>query len=180
MNDILVEKLTQKVINLTEEVNDVNIQVRRLSPPQEVVNRIHERLDAIHAAIGHIEQRLESDNRKLAQLQEQDDLIRQEAENRVEKLNLRLREEADERRLSLERRLNEEADRRERNLEFRLKQLETSLFNLGEELRMAKEQTATTNQSLKEDLLVRIGDHKLGLLVAGVLGLVLLGVLIFR
>jgi len=36
MNDLVAEKLVQKVINLMEEVNDVNIVVRGITPPQRV------------------------------------------------------------------------------------------------------------------------------------------------
>jgi regulator of protease activity HflC (stomatin/prohibitin superfamily) len=180
MNDMIVEKLIQKVINLTDEVNDMNIQVRRLSPPQEIINKIHERLDAIHTAIGFIEQRLESDDKRLTALQHEDGVLREEADKRAAELNVRLKEEADQREKNLEQRINEKADWREKNQEYRLNVLGATLSRLSEELLLARNQTEAAIRSLKEGLWERIAGHKLGLLVAGVLGLVLIGVLIFK
>jgi hypothetical protein len=165
MNDVIVEKLIQKVINLTDEVNDVNIQVRRLSPPQEIINKIHERLDAIHTAIGLIEQRLESDDGRILALQRE---------------NIVLKEEADKREKSLEQRLKEKADLMEKNLELRSDMLAASLSRLSEELLLTRKETKASIHSLKEALLLRIASHNLGLWVAGVLVVVVVGVLIFK
>jgi chromosome segregation ATPase len=71
MSDIVTEKLTQRVINLIDEVGDVNMLVRRLPPAQETLNRINERNDAIHAAIIHIEKGLKLDDKRLTALEEQ-------------------------------------------------------------------------------------------------------------
>jgi regulator of protease activity HflC (stomatin/prohibitin superfamily) len=180
MNDVMVEKLIQKVINLTDEVNDVNIQVRRLSPPQEIINKIHERIDAIHAATGFIEQRLESDDKRLIELQHEASVLREEADKRAAELNLRLQEEADKREKGLEQRLNEKADWREKSQEHRLNVMGATLSRLSEELQLTRNQMEAAIHSLKEDLHVRITDHKLGLMVAGVLALVLVAVLIFK
>jgi len=54
MNDVVAEKLIQKVINLMEEVHDVNLIVRGIAPPREIVNKIHERIDAVYTAIKQI------------------------------------------------------------------------------------------------------------------------------
>jgi chromosome segregation ATPase len=51
MNDVTAEKLVLKVTNLVEEVNDVNLLVRRIPPPQETINKIHERIEATQAAV---------------------------------------------------------------------------------------------------------------------------------
>ena len=67
----MTEKLTQRVINLIDEVGDVNMLVRRLPPAQETLNRINERNDAIHAAIVHIEKGLKLDDKRLTVLEAQ-------------------------------------------------------------------------------------------------------------
>jgi len=54
MNDVVAEKLTQKVTNMIDEVTDVNLIVRRIQPPQETINKIHERIDAMQAAVRQI------------------------------------------------------------------------------------------------------------------------------
>lgn len=82
MNDLIVEKLVQKVINLMGEVNDVNIVVRGISPPQEVVNKIHERIDALLAAIQQIEKKLNLDEGRLKELEDQTKLLKEEIEFR--------------------------------------------------------------------------------------------------
>ena len=71
MSDVVTEKLTQRVINLIDEVGDVNMLVRRLPPAQETLNRINERNDAIHAAIVHIEKGLKLDDKRLTVLEAQ-------------------------------------------------------------------------------------------------------------
>ena len=55
MNDAVIEKLVQKVINLLDDVNDVNILVRQLTPAQEKLNRINERIDAVTLGMVQIE-----------------------------------------------------------------------------------------------------------------------------
>jgi uncharacterized protein YllA (UPF0747 family) len=82
MNDLVVEKLIQKVITFTEEVNDVNIVVRGITPPQAIVNKIHERIDVMVAAIQQIEKKLDLDEGRLKQLEDQTKLLRKEAEFR--------------------------------------------------------------------------------------------------
>jgi hypothetical protein len=82
MNDTVVEKLVQKVINLTEEVNDVNIVVRGITPPQAIVNKIHERIDALLAGIQQIEKQLGLDERRLKELEDQTKLLKEEMEFR--------------------------------------------------------------------------------------------------
>ena len=82
MNDTVVEKLVQKVINLTEEVNDVNIVVRGITPPQAIVNKIHERIDALLAGIQQIEKKLDLETRRLKELEDQTKLLKEEVEFR--------------------------------------------------------------------------------------------------
>jgi hypothetical protein len=83
MNDLVVEKLIQKVINLTEEVNDVNLVVRGITPPQAIVNKIHERIDVILASIQQIEKKLELDEERwLKGLENQTKLLNEEMEFR--------------------------------------------------------------------------------------------------
>ena len=71
MNDAVAEKLVQKVINMLEEMSDLNIQVRRLTPTQETFNRINERIDAMLGAIKQIEKGISSDEKKIAELEKQ-------------------------------------------------------------------------------------------------------------
>jgi hypothetical protein len=71
MTDAVVEKLVQKVTNVLEEMSDLNIQVRRLTPSQETQNRINERIDAILGAIRQIENGISHDKKRLAALDEQ-------------------------------------------------------------------------------------------------------------
>jgi DNA repair ATPase RecN len=65
MTDTVVEKLVQKVTNMLEEMSDLNIQVRRLTPTQETLNRINERIDAMFAAIIKIEKGIQADENRL-------------------------------------------------------------------------------------------------------------------
>jgi len=51
MNEMIVEKLIQKISNMLEEVNDLNVQVRGVRPSQEVLNACNARLDAIQGAL---------------------------------------------------------------------------------------------------------------------------------
>ncbi|HEV3325856.1 MAG TPA: hypothetical protein VG052_09625 [Puia sp.] len=82
MNDTVAEKLTQKVINLIEEVNDVNLVVRGIAPPQETVNRIHERIEAMYMAIKLIEKKLDLDEGRMKELEDQTKLLKGEMEFR--------------------------------------------------------------------------------------------------
>ncbi|HUB60137.1 MAG TPA: hypothetical protein VL978_05520 [Puia sp.] len=82
MNDLVVEKLVEKVISLTGEVNDVNMVVRGITPPQAIVNKIHERIDVILAAIQQIEKKLDLDEGRLTQLENQTKLLKEEMELR--------------------------------------------------------------------------------------------------
>jgi chromosome segregation ATPase len=68
MTDMVVEKLVQKVANMLDEISDLNIQVRRLSPTQETLNRISERIDALHAAIIKIETEMSRDDERIADI----------------------------------------------------------------------------------------------------------------
>ena len=77
MNDAVAEKLVQKVINMLEEMNDLNIQVRRLTPTQETFNRINERIDAILGAIMKIEKGISLDEKRIATLEEQTKSVHQ-------------------------------------------------------------------------------------------------------
>ena len=65
MTDTVVEKLVQKVTNMLEEMSDLNIQVRRLTPTQETLNRISERIDAMNTAIMKIEKGVQVDENRL-------------------------------------------------------------------------------------------------------------------
>jgi chromosome segregation ATPase len=71
MTDAVVEKLVQKVANMLDEMSDLNIQVRRLTPTQETLNRTNERIDAILGAIKQIERGISSDEKKIAELEKQ-------------------------------------------------------------------------------------------------------------
>jgi septal ring factor EnvC (AmiA/AmiB activator) len=71
MNDAVAEKLVQKVINMLEEMSDLNIQVRRLTPTQETFNRINERIDAILGAIKQTEKGISNDEKRIAELENQ-------------------------------------------------------------------------------------------------------------
>ncbi|HLI92971.1 MAG TPA: hypothetical protein VKU83_05160 [Puia sp.] len=65
MNDIVAEKLVQKVTNLMDEVTDVNLLVRRIPPPQETINKISDRIDAIHVSVGEIAKGIEADQARI-------------------------------------------------------------------------------------------------------------------
>jgi len=87
MNDAVAEKLVQKVINLTEEVNDVNIVVRGIAPPQAIVNKIHERIDLLLAGTQQIEKKLDLDEKRLKELEAQTKLLKEEIESRKRAIN---------------------------------------------------------------------------------------------
>jgi predicted nucleic acid-binding Zn-ribbon protein len=82
MNDAVAEKLVQRVINLIEEVNDVNLVVRGITPPQAIVNKIHERIDILLAGIQQIEKKLNLDERRLTELENQTKSLKDEMEVR--------------------------------------------------------------------------------------------------
>jgi uncharacterized phage infection (PIP) family protein YhgE len=71
MGEIVVEKLVQKVSNMLEEIGEVNILVRRLTPTQETTNRINERMDALHGVLKQLEKGVTLDETKLQQLEAQ-------------------------------------------------------------------------------------------------------------
>lgn len=75
MNDIIMEKLVQKVANMLEEISEINILIRRLTPTQETLNRINERVDAIHTAFLQMEKKHAVDDRRLKELEEQTKLL---------------------------------------------------------------------------------------------------------
>ena len=71
-----MDKLTQKVSNLLDEIGDVNILVRRMTPTQETLNRINERVDAVFVVLKQLENGVQLDEKKLAQLEEQIALLK--------------------------------------------------------------------------------------------------------
>jgi prefoldin subunit 5 len=75
MTDMVVEKLVQKVSNMLEEMSDLNIQVRRLTPTQETLNRISERIDAMNTAIMKIEKGIQMDENRLDLLEAETKMI---------------------------------------------------------------------------------------------------------
>ncbi len=66
-----MDKLTQKVSNMLDEIGDVNILIRRMTPTQETLNRINERVDAIFGALKQLEKGVQVDEQKLVQLEVQ-------------------------------------------------------------------------------------------------------------
>src|ERR1700722_16860664 len=78
MNDAVAEKLVQNVINLIGEVHDVNMVVRGIAPPQAIVNKIHERIDASLAGIQQIEKKLVLDEKQQKELETQTKLLKEE------------------------------------------------------------------------------------------------------
>jgi len=55
MNDQVVERLIQKVSAMLEEMSDINLLIRGLTPTQEVVNKLHERVESVQAAVMEME-----------------------------------------------------------------------------------------------------------------------------
>ena|ERR1700743_1720319 len=76
MNEVIVEKFLQKMSNMMEEIAEVNLLVRRLTPPQETINRMYERIDAIHTGIMQIEKELILDEKRLKELEGQSKSIK--------------------------------------------------------------------------------------------------------
>lgn len=95
MNDAVAEKLVQKVANMLDEMSDLNIQVRRLTPPQETLNRLNERIDAMHTAIMKIEKGINLDKERLTALEEQSKSVKQTFDA-LQELMLRLTQKTDE------------------------------------------------------------------------------------
>jgi hypothetical protein len=69
MREMVVEKLVQKVSNMLEEIGDVNLLIRRLTPTQETTNRINERVDALHGVLKQLEKGVTLDEMKLQHLE---------------------------------------------------------------------------------------------------------------
>jgi chromosome segregation ATPase len=78
MSDVVIEKLVQKTSNMLEEVGEVNMLIRRLTPTQETLNRIHERVDAVHGVLKQLEKGVQLDEKMLEQLQAQCRLLDEE------------------------------------------------------------------------------------------------------
>lgn len=76
-----MDKLTQKVSNMLDEIGDVNILIRRMTPTQETLNRINERVDAVFGALKQIENGVQLDEKKLAQLEVQNAFLREGLES---------------------------------------------------------------------------------------------------
>lgn len=62
---------------MLDEIGDVNILIRRLTPTQETLNRINERVDAVFGALKQLENGVQLDEQKLVQLEEQIALLKQ-------------------------------------------------------------------------------------------------------
>jgi chromosome segregation ATPase len=71
MSEIVVDKLVQKVSNMLEEISEVNLLIRRLTSTQETMNRINERMDALHGVLRQLEKGVTLDEMKLQQLETQ-------------------------------------------------------------------------------------------------------------
>ena len=82
MNDIVAEKLAQKVANLIEEVTEVNLLVRRLSPPQETINKIHERIQIIQTGTVETTEKMKQNVTATQKLGEQAKTL-QEGQNKM-------------------------------------------------------------------------------------------------
>ena len=76
MGELVIDKLAQKVSNMLNEIGEVNILIRRLTPTQETLNRINERIDAVFSALRQLEKGVQLDEKKLAQLEEQIALLK--------------------------------------------------------------------------------------------------------
>lgn len=76
-----MDKLTQKVSNMLDEIGDVNILIRRMTPTQETLNRINERVDAVFGALKQLEKGVQIDEQKLVHLEEQISLLKQGLES---------------------------------------------------------------------------------------------------
>ncbi len=93
MNDMVVEKLVQKVANMLEEISEINILVRRMTT-QETLNRINERVDAIHTAFVQMEKKHAVDDQRLKELEEQTKLFAPALNELKEQIRIHI--EADE------------------------------------------------------------------------------------
>lgn len=76
MGEMVFDKLTQKVSNMLDEIGEVNILIRRLTPTQETLNRIHERVDAVLGVLKQLEKGVQLDESRLQQLEEQSNLLK--------------------------------------------------------------------------------------------------------
>lgn len=77
MGEMVVDKLTQKVSNMLDEIAEINILIRRLTPTQETLNRINERVDAVLGVLKQLERGVQLDEEKLRQLEEQNGLLKE-------------------------------------------------------------------------------------------------------
>jgi hypothetical protein len=77
MGEIVLDKLTQKVSNMLDDIGEVNILIRRLTPTQETLSRINERVDAIVGVLKQLEKGVQLDENKLRQLEEQGGLLKE-------------------------------------------------------------------------------------------------------
>ncbi len=153
MNDVVVEKLIQKVINMLDEMNDLNIQVRRLTPNQETLNRINERIDAILGSVKQIENGVSNDEKKIAELEKQT----QSVETSLSKVNGTM----------LELKHNTEETRR-------------GTVDIKQDAMAAYRYNESQFQQLKGELEKWFWEHKVWLIVLAATQLVLIIVILLR
>ena len=75
MSELVVERLTQKVSNMLEEMSDLNLLIRRLTPSQELLNKLNERVESVQTAVGEIEKVGQKHTGQLEGLEEQVKLL---------------------------------------------------------------------------------------------------------
>src|SRR5580692_9156751 len=123
MGELVMDKLTQKVSNMLDEIGDVNILIRRMTPTQETLNRINERVDAVFGALKQLENGVQLDEKKLAQLEVQNAFLKEGLEsvkNMADELVYSFKGTAQELRASVQ------------GLEVKMNQLGTSVKDYGE------------------------------------------------
>ncbi|GGA89155.1 hypothetical protein [Puia dinghuensis] len=75
MSVLVVEKLIEKVSTALQEMSDLNLLVRRLPPSQELLNKLHERVESVQTAVGEMEKVVQKNTGQLDGLEEQVKLL---------------------------------------------------------------------------------------------------------
>jgi predicted nucleic acid-binding Zn-ribbon protein len=181
MGELVMDKLTQKVSNLLDEIGEVNILIRRLTPTQETLNRINERVDAVFGALKQLEKGVQLDEKKLAQLEEQIALLKQGLEtvnNMAEELVYSFKGTERDLKASVQ------------GLEVKVGQLGGLVKELGEKSEDIRKRLATqdheeygrweNNNKVLGELQKRLIDLRVKWIILIVLVLMVLSVVLFR
>jgi chromosome segregation ATPase len=130
MNEMIIEKLIQKINTAIEEVMNLNLLVRNLPPSGEMMNQLHTRINAMQASLAQMEKVVAKDNENVKVLQSHYGEVKaalNALQNEVSNLNKRSQESL----LDVGKGLREEGGKREKDSKTLLEQLENMHYHMS-------------------------------------------------